>query len=281
MSLFITSLNSGSNGNCYYVGNENEAVLIDAGISCREIEKRMRRLGLLMEKIKAVFISHEHSDHIKGLDTLVKKYSLPVYITEATRRNGGIEVEPHLVQFFNAHHEITIGSLSVIAFPKFHDASDPYSFVVGCNKIYVGVFTDIGKPCKNLIKYFKLCHAAFLEANYDDEMLEKGNYPFYLKNRIRGGMGHLSNKEALEVFVNHRPAFMSHLFLSHLSKNNNSPELVQELFNLHAGNVKIIVASRFCETEIFHIQSHQQPQSISRRRYYQKPVATQLSPQFI
>ncbi|MEO8821328.1 MAG: MBL fold metallo-hydrolase [Ginsengibacter sp.] len=281
MSLFITSLNSGSNGNCYYIGNENEAVLIDVGISCREIEKRMKRLGLLMEKIKAVFISHEHSDHIKGLNILVRKYSLPVYITEATRRNGGIEVEPHLLQFFNAHIEITIGSLSVIAFPKFHDASDPYSFVVGCNKIYVGVFTDMGKPCKNLIKYFKLCHAAFLEVNYDGEMLEKGNYPFYLKNRIRGGMGHLSNKEALEVFVNHRPVFMSHLFLSHLSKNNNSPELVQELFNLHAGNVKIIVASRFCETEIFHIQSHQQPQSISRRRYYQKPATTQLSLQFI
>lgn len=281
MSLFITSLNSGSNGNCYYVGNENEAVLIDAGISCREIEKRMTRLGLLMEKIKAVFISHEHSDHIKGLDTLVRKYSLPVYITEATRRNGGIEVEPHLLQFFNAHEEVMIGTLSVIAFPKFHDASDPYSFVVVCNKICVGIFTDIGKPCKNVIKYFKLCHAAFLEANYDDEMLEKGNYPFYLKNRIRGGMGHLSNKEALEIFVNHRPVFMSHLLLSHLSKNNNSPELAQELFNIHAGNVKIIVASRFCETEIFHIQSQHYPQSISRKRHFQKPVATQLSLQFI
>jgi len=281
MPLFITSLNSGSNGNCYYIGNETEAVLVDVGISCREIEKRMKRLGLLMEKIKAVFISHEHSDHIKGLDTLARKYSLPVYITEATRRNGGIELEPAFLKVFEAHNEIMIGSLSVIAFPKFHDASDPYSFVVACCKICVGIFTDIGKPCKNLIKYFKLCHAAFLETNYDDEMLEKGNYPFYLKNRIRGGMGHLSNKEALEVFVNYRPVFMSHLLLSHLSKNNNSPKLVQELFNLHAGNVKIIVTSRFCETEIFHIQSHPHPQSISRRRNYQKPVATQLSLQFI
>jgi len=280
MPLFITSLNSGSNGNCYYIGNEKEAVLVDVGISCREIEKRMKRLGLLIEKIKAVFISHEHSDHIKGLEALAKKYNLPVYITEATRRNGRIELEPNFLKIFDAHNEIMIGSLSVIAFPKFHDASDPYSFVVACNKTCVGIFTDIGKPCKNLIKYFKLCHAAFLEANYDEEMLEKGNYPFYLKNRIRSGMGHLSNKEALEVFVNHRPVFMSHLLLSHLSKNNNSPELVQELFNLHAGNVKIIIASRFCETEIFHIQPQQHPQSISRRRSYQKPVATQLSLQF-
>jgi phosphoribosyl 1,2-cyclic phosphodiesterase len=281
MPLFITSLNSGSNGNCYYIGNETEAVLVDVGISCREIEKRMKRLGLLMEKIKAVFISHEHSDHIKGLDTLVRKYSLPVYITEATRRNVGIELEPRFLKVFEAHNEIMIGSLSVTAFPKFHDASDPYSFVVGCNKICVGVFTDIGKPCKNVIKYFKLCHAAFLESNYDDQMLENGNYPLFLKNRIRGGMGHLSNHEALEIFINHRPAFMSHLLLSHISKNNNSPELVEELFNLHARNVKIIIASRFCETEIYNIESQMLPQSISRKRHFQKPVSTQLSLEFI
>ena len=100
MSLFITSLNSGSNGNCYYIGNETEAVLVDAGISCREIEKRMKRLGLLMENVKAVFISHEHSDHIKGLPTLVKKYRLPVYITDATRRNGRLEFETSLIKLF-------------------------------------------------------------------------------------------------------------------------------------------------------------------------------------
>ena len=257
MSLFISSLNSGSNGNCYYVGNETEAILVDAGISCREIEKRMKRLGLLMEKVKAVFISHEHSDHIKGLCSLIKKYNFPVYITEATMKNGRLEFEETLVKVFLAHEAITIGNLSVTAFPKFHDAIDPYSFVVSCEKIYVGVFTDIGKPCKNVIRYFKQCHAAFLEANYDDEMLENGNYPYYLKKRISGGMGHLSNKEALEIFISHRPVFMSHLLLSHLSKNNNSPKLVEKIFNTHAGNVKIAVASRDCETEVFQIHPNQ------------------------
>ncbi len=281
MSLFITSLNSGSNGNCYYVGNETEAVLVDAGISCREIEKRMKRLGLLMEKVKAVFISHEHSDHIKGLPTLVKKYRLPVYITDATRRNGRLEFETSLINFFNAHEAINIGSLSVIAFPKFHDASDPYSFVISCNQVYVGVFTDIGKPCKNVIKYFKQCHAAFLEANYDEEMLQNGNYPFHLKKRISGGMGHLSNKEALELFITHKPHFMSHLLLAHLSENNNSPELVQEIFNAHAGNVQITVASRFCETEVFHIHSKQFPQVVPELKRHKKPAPTQLSFGFI
>ena len=253
MSLFITSLNSGSNGNCYYVGNNTEAILVDVGISCREVEKRMKRLGLILEKVKAVFISHEHSDHIKGLPGLIKKYQFPVYITSATYRNGGLTFESHLIKVFKAHEPIIIGELSITAFPKFHDAIDPYSFVVSHQKICVGVFTDIGAPCENLIKYFKQCHAAFLEANYDEEMLDKGGYPIYLKNRIRGGKGHLSNKQAFELFNKHKPHFMSHLLLAHLSKNNNSPEVVEKLFSENSGNIKITVASRHEETEVFHI----------------------------
>lgn len=253
MSLFITSLNSGSNGNCYYVGNDTEAILVDAGISCREIERRMKRLGLFIEKVKAVFVSHEHSDHIKGLPVLVKKYQLPIYITPMTMRRGGLNFEENLLRTFIAHEPVSIGELSVTAFPKFHDASDPYSFVVSGNNICIGVFTDIGAPCIHLKKYFQQCHAAFLETNYDEEVLEKGSYPIYLKNRIRGGKGHLSNKQALELFITYKSDYMSHLLLSHLSKNNNSPELVHELFNAHAENVKVIVASRYQETEVFHI----------------------------
>jgi phosphoribosyl 1,2-cyclic phosphodiesterase len=253
MSLFITSLNSGSNGNCYYIGNKDEAILIDAGISCREIEKRMNRLGLSIRKIKAVFVSHEHADHINGLKVLIKKYTLPVYITAATLTQTRLNIPNEHVMNFQAFNPVTVGNLTITAFPKFHDACDPYSFVVDCNKIKIGVFTDIGMPCKNLIKYFKQCHAAFLETNYDENMLEKGNYPIFLKNRIRGGHGHLSNKQALELFISYKPAFMSHLFLSHLSKNNNSSQLVQQLFEQHANGVKMIVTSRYNETEVFHI----------------------------
>jgi phosphoribosyl 1,2-cyclic phosphodiesterase len=255
MSLFITSLNSGSNGNCYYVGNSTEAILVDAGISCTEIERRMKRLGLNIKNIKAVFISHEHTDHISGLPVLTKKYQLPVYITHATLNYSKLKLQKHLVQSFTSHQPIVIGSLSITAFPKFHDAADPYSFVVDCNKIKVGVFTDLGTPCISLVKYFKQCHAAFLEANYDETMLEEGRYPHFLKNRIRGGNGHLSNKQALELFTNHKPSFMSHLFLSHLSKNNNCARLVQQLFTEHANGVKMIVASRYEETAVYNISN--------------------------
>lgn len=256
MSLFICSLNSGSNGNCYYIGNSNEAILIDAGLSCRETEKRMKRSGLSMANVKALFISHEHSDHINGVEVLSKKFQIPVYITSDTLKFGRLKIDQHLVAHFNANETTLIGDISVTAFSKFHDASDPYSFTVECNKIKVGVFTDIGKACENLIKHFKQCHAAFLESNYDEEMLEKGSYPFHLKKRIRGGMGHLSNTEALELFLRHRSSFMSHLFLSHLSKNNNCPDLVRKLFSENAGNVKIIVASRYEETAVYSLERH-------------------------
>ncbi len=237
------------------MGNEREAILVDAGISCREIEKRMKRLGLHIQKVKAVFISHEHYDHIKGVRVLSKKYNLPVYTTTTTQSRCGFHLEEHLAMNFNTGKQINIGSLSVTPFSKLHDACDPCSFVVSSGKLRVGVFTDIGSACKNVISHFQKCHAVFLEANYDETMLDEGNYPYHLKRRIKGGLGHLSNKQALDLFLNHKPAYMSHLFLSHLSKNNNRPQLVEELFNLHAEGVKIIIATRYEETPVYQIRT--------------------------
>ncbi|RYE11963.1 MAG: MBL fold metallo-hydrolase, partial [Sphingobacteriales bacterium] len=247
--LFIASLNSGSNGNCYYVGNSHEAVLIDVGISCREVERRMDRMGLSMSKVKAIFISHEHTDHISGVAVLCRKYKLPVYITPGTMLHGRLTLDCFV--HFTEHEPVTIGSLTVTAFGKLHDAAEPHSFVVTCNDVTVGIFTDLGAPCANLIRYFKKCHAAFLEANYDEQMLANGKYPYFLKRRITGGKGHLSNAQALQLFINHRPLFMSHLLLAHLSKDNNCPELVHQLFSQHAGNTKVVVASRYVETEVY------------------------------
>lgn len=253
MCLYITSLNSGSNGNCYYVGNEREAVLIDAGISCRETEKRMARLGLGMDKVKAIFVSHEHSDHIRGISVLSRKFQLPVYISPNTHRNGGIAIEDHLLRLFSPFEEIRIGDLLVKTFPKIHDAAEPHSFTISGSSVTVGVFTDLGAPCEELIHHFRQCHAAFLEANYDPDMLEGGRYPYRLKRRISGGRGHLSNIQALDLFRTHRSPYLSHLLLSHLSKDNNCPRLVEELFLTHAGPTRIVVASRYEESPVFRI----------------------------
>jgi len=258
MSLLVASLNSGSNGNCYYVGNDHDAVLIDAGISCRETEARMARLGLSMRKVRGIFISHEHSDHIRGLTVLAKKYSLPVYITPLTLLHSGLQLDAGLLRTFSADAALHLNSLTVTPFHKMHDAAEPHSFTIACQNVKVGVFTDLGVVCENLIANFQQCHAVFLEANYDEDMLERGGYPYHLKRRIRGGKGHLSNTQALALFEGYRPDFMSHLFLSHLSKDNNCPDLALDLFKSRAGETEIIVASRYAETGLYHITgSHQ------------------------
>jgi len=256
MSLFIASLNSGSNGNCYYVGNGEEAIFVDAGISCGEIEKRMDRLRLPMERVKAVFVTHEHSDHILGIPVLAKKYQLPVYITSGTYQQAGFSIAKQLIHIFKAHQPIQLGNLSIVGFPKLHDAIDPHSFIVTCKEVTVGIFTDIGEPCEQVIHHFKKCHAAFLETNYDEERLATGRYPLFLKNRIRGEKGHLSNLQAFELFTTHKPAFMSHLLLAHLSKENNRPEIVEAMFNTGAGSTAIVLASRERESALYHIGQH-------------------------
>lgn len=253
MSLFTASLNSGSNGNCYYVGNESEAVLIDAGISCRETEKRMARLGLSMESVKAIFISHEHSDHIRGLEVLSRKHQLPIYITEKTLFFSNLKIDASLVNTLRPYAPISIGNLQICAFPKIHDAADATSFMVQGNDTNIGIMTDIGHVCKHVVKHFKQCHAVFLETNYDEEMLQNGRYPYHLKKRISGGRGHLSNTQALALFLAHKPDFMSHVFLSHLSADNNCPHLAHSLFSAHAGNTQVVTALRTEETALYHI----------------------------
>jgi len=275
MALLIASLNSGSNGNCYYVGNTTEAVLIDAGISCRETEKRLLRLGLSIKNIKAIFISHEHDDHISGLETLSAKYQIPVYVTEATLHNCGPIIQTHLIRYFASNERITIGALTIKAFPKLHDACHPHSFIVTDEEnVCAGIFTDIGVACSQVIYHFKQCHAVFLEANYDDAMLAASSYPYFLKKRISGGNGHLSNAAALDLFCRHRSENLSHVVLSHLSKNNNDARLVENLFMQYCGNAKIIVASRYRETEVYHI--HHTYKSNEEKAFYSQN-AIQLS----
>lgn len=253
--MFICSLNSGSNANCYYLGNQEEAILVDGGLSCRETVKRLKRVGLSIKKIKAIFVSHEHGDHVHGVPALSKKFQLPVYITRNTLEQGKLEIRDDLIEPLRAYAPVTIGELTITAFPKLHDACDPLSFLVECGSVKVGVFTDIGAPCEHVVRHFEQCHAAFLEANYDEDLLSNGSYPIYLKNRIRGEKGHMSNEQALELFARHRPAHMSHLLLSHLSRENNSPKIVKNAFTKIAAGTEIIIASRDRESRLYHIRN--------------------------
>jgi phosphoribosyl 1,2-cyclic phosphodiesterase len=253
MSFFFTSLNSGSNGNAYFVGTHEQGLLVDAGLSCKETEKRMGRLGIPMEALKAIFVSHEHADHITGIPALVKKYGLPVYLSEGTRKRIALPLPPDTVRLLSHGQQVTVAGMQVTCFSKWHDAAEPMSFVVSKNEVHVGVFTDIGMPCENLIHYARQCHAMLLESNYCEDLLEKGRYTAALKKRIRGKEGHLSNDQALELYLQCRNQHLKHLVLGHLSQNNNTQEKVMSTFSPHVSEHTLAIASRYKESDMFEL----------------------------
>ncbi len=227
----IASIASGSNGNCYYLENDNDAILVDAGISTKQIVARMTKLGLSMSKVKGVFISHEHTDHVLGVEVLSKKYSVPVFMTQKTYTSCGKIINNSLLNFFCPGNQVTLGKIHVHPFLKSHDAAEPCSFSVSSERWNVAVMTDIGLECSNVISHLRNADAVFLESNYDDKMLEAGPYPAFLKKRISSGLGHLSNTQAGLIVLEHASSRLKHVFLSHLSANNNTPELAYETFN--------------------------------------------------
>lgn len=250
----ICALASGSNGNCYYIGNEKDAVLIDAGISCKQIISRMKEKGLRPEKVKAVFISHEHSDHIRGARVLAKKMHLPVYISAKTYLAAYHNMQPAFPRFFDPGSEIKVGEFTIYPFLKNHDASEPCSFRISYGDRNIGVFTDIGEPCSNVTTHLELCDVIFLESNYDEEMLRTGSYPYYLKQRVASAHGHLSNVQAFRLLEGSAGSRLKCVFLSHLSAENNTPELAMAACNSLASRIEIRLTSRYAAADIYTLQ---------------------------
>ncbi|MEE4286883.1 MAG: MBL fold metallo-hydrolase [Mariniphaga sp.] len=249
--LEVCALASGSNGNCYYIGNEKDAVLIDAGISCKQILKRMAEKDLNLQKIKAVFISHEHSDHIRGARVFEKKLKVPVYITAKTYLATYKNMQPSYPRFFEPGTFVAVGEFHIHPFLKNHDASEPCSFRVEYAGKNVGVFTDIGEPCENVISQIALCDTVFLESNYDEEMLRTGSYPYYLKQRVASSHGHLSNVQSLKLLEENAGAHLKCVFLSHLSAENNTPEIAMATHQSLADKFDVKLTSRYGPAEVF------------------------------
>ncbi len=247
----ICAVASGSNGNCYYIGNDTDALLVDAGISCRQILMRMSGKGLDPSKVKAVFISHEHSDHMRGARVLEKKLKVPVYLTARTYNTAYRNMQPAWPKFFSPGAEIRIGSFTVHPFTKKHDASEPCSFRIEYQGVNVGVITDVGEPCDNVTSHLGLCNAVFLESNYDEELLMKGSYPWYLKKRIASSVGHLSNLQALNLLRESAGANLKCVFLSHLSAENNTPELAFNTCSTLLSRFEIKLTSRAAAADVY------------------------------
>jgi phosphoribosyl 1,2-cyclic phosphodiesterase len=249
----LCALASGSNGNCYYIGNETDAVLIDAGIFYKRLVQRMTEANLNIKKIKAIFISHEHSDHIQGVRVISKKLRIPAYFTNRTFQNISWKNKPELVAFFEPGQTVYINGFEIVPFSKMHDAKEPCSFIVKHNGINTGVFTDIGHADENLHQQFSICHHVFLETNYDHDMLLNGNYPAYLKQRVGSEHGHLSNRQALELVHKSASPGLKTIFLSHISAENNTVELAMSAFSSVASRYNLLPAPRTGISEVVRI----------------------------
>lgn len=252
--LEICAIASGSNGNCYYIGNQTDAILIDAGISTKQILLRMKERDLNPTKIKALFITHEHSDHMRGARVFGKKLQIPVYMTAKTYNGSYKNLRPDYPRFFSPEQTIDVGDFTIYPVLKKHDAAEPCSFRIEYQKQNVGVFTDIGEACNNVKTHLQLCDSLFLESNYDEKMLWEGNYPWHLKKRVASEVGHLSNVQAFELLNQHAGNQLQCVFLSHLSKENNSPEIAYATMETLSDRFLVKMASRYEASEVFQLQ---------------------------
>ena len=229
MIRFI-SLSSGSNGNCYYIGDENTAFIIDAGIGPRTIKKRLLEHGIAMETIKFVLVTHDHIDHIKSLGVLADRVNLPVYATEKLHRSlsvhfctrgklSGCARETELSKSFQ-YDDVTITPFEVP-----HDATQTVGYHINFCGVKFTFITDAGDITENIIKYSSLADVLIIESNYDLDMLLHGGYTPELKLRITKGNGHLSNEQCASILKRVYHKQMKAIFLCHLSENNNTPAL--------------------------------------------------------
>jgi len=222
----FASLGSGSKGNATLIETADTCLLLDCGFTVKETEARLERLGKTGHDLDAVLVTHEHSDHIKGVGALARKYKLPVYLTAGTFHKGRLGNLPQL-ETINCHQSFEIKGINVQPVPVPHDAREPCQYVFQHGDKKLGVLTDLGSLTSHVEKHYSGLDALVLECNYDPKMLDEGPYPYQLKQRILGDYGHLSNGQAAQLLVRIEKDKLQHLLLSHISQQNNCPTLAR------------------------------------------------------
>ena len=243
--LTICPLASGSTGNAVYVEGGGHALLVDAGLSGVEIERRMAKRGLNPDSLSAVVVTHEHTDHIKGAGILSRRYRIPVHINPRTLEAAGEKLgKLDRIIPFECGQSFRINGITISPFSISHDAADPAGFTLERDGVKVGMATDLGVATTLVKEHLKECSLIYLEANHDPEMLMNGPYPWYLKQRVQGRRGHLSNHDAAGLLAEVRSPALSHVILAHLSHENNTPEkaLAAVCRDFNPGRVQVTVA---------------------------------------
>lgn len=251
-------LASGSSGNCIYFEAGKEKFLIDCGISAKQVNYRLDLIGKSMQGINNLFVTHEHTDHIRGIDVLSRKHALNLFFKEKTF--GATNLFNDNINFFNNDDIIEFNGVRIENFKTSHDAVDSCGFIVEYNNKRIGIITDLGIASNHIKNYISDTDALIIESNHDIKMLESGPYPLFLKKRIKSEHGHLSNTTTAELIYKLADSGLKAVFLAHLSENNNLPFLAyntvynkirerEDLINLN-----MYLTSRYKPTKFFKLE---------------------------
>lgn len=227
--LIFQSLASGSSGNSYYIGTASRGLLIDAGIGARIIRRRLKAIGLDFENLWGILVTHDHADHIRGVGTLAEMFHIPVYATKMVHmgidRNYGAhpKISMQNRRYVETDNTFTIADFSITPFMVPHDSMDCVGYALEWNGIRFCIATDVGEPTEEIKRQISMADYLVIEANHDKNMLENGKYPVLLKKRIASSWGHLSNDVCASLLAENATDRLKHVFLCHLSKENNTP----------------------------------------------------------
>ena len=247
----FVSIGSGSSGNCYYIENDEAAILIDTGVGIRRLKRSMKEYGLSHSKLGGILITHDHADHVKAAGHVSHEFDLPVYATELVHQ--GIEKNYHSQKKIEADKRVTIekektfhlAGFDITAFALPHDSTENVGYCIEYGGVTFTIMTDVGAPTDTLLKYIGRSNYLVIEANYDEEMLRGGKYPKVLQDRIMSGTGHLSNHQAAKALSDTFHPDLHHVWLCHLSEENNHPELARKTVEFHLRSFGIIAGKDF------------------------------------
>ncbi len=221
-------LGSGSQGNGTLIASDSTCVLVDCGFSLRETERRLVRLGISPHQLSAILVTHEHADHVHGVGLLSRRYNVPVYMSRGTQRGMRKPLEP--AGFVAGGETLQIGALTISVTLVAHDAQEPTQYVFSDGKRRFGLLTDLGSYCAGVLDSYSGLDALMIEANHCRDMLARGHYPAFLKQRVGGQEGHLDNHQAANLVAELGWQHLQHLVLAHLSSKNNLPQLARQCF---------------------------------------------------
>ena len=248
----LTSIASGSSGNCIYVGSDEANILVDAGISGKKIENGLKELSVEPKSLDGILVTHEHIDHVSGLGVMARRYHLPLYMTEKTAQavcniKSVGKIDHELFQVITPDRPFRIRDITIDATSIWHDAADPVCYTMESGGVRASIATDMGNYHEGIVEKLKGSDILFIEANHDINMLQVGPYPYYLKRRILSNRGHLSNERSGQLLCDIMTENTREVFLGHLSKDNNYSELAYE-------TVKISLLENGMVPEEFHMQ---------------------------